>query len=154
MKKILLLAFMAIGLMTSAQNASNPEKPVQWSANIENFEGEPHLYIRAKVEKGWHFFSANPGGDGLAIPTEIRVTWSNGDGELEVPVLDAQANLPPVEHEIEGMGKLKYFEGDVVYSFPIAALNTRNFTIDINYQCCNDKMCLPPAIEQLEVRGQ
>jgi Disulphide bond corrector protein DsbC len=154
MKKIILICLTLLSFGAFAQNANIPEKPVKWTANIENVEGEPHLFIRAKTEKGWHFFSDTPGGDGMAIPTEIVVAFKQGETDMELPIHDAQANNPPTKHKMEGMGEVSYYEGDVVYSFPIATLNTRIFTIRVGYQCCNDKLCLPPANEEIEVKGE
>lgn len=154
MKKIIIICMMLLGFNSYAQNNAIPEKPVQWTANIENVDGEPYLFIRATAEKGWHFFSDSPGGDGLAIPTEITVSFKQGDAEMELPVKDAQADKQPTKHKMEGMGEVSYFEGNVVYSFPISSLNTRALGVTVSYQCCNDKMCLAPASDIVEVKGQ
>jgi hypothetical protein len=154
MKNVLIIIALFLGLNSFAQNAVAPEKPVKWSTYIKDVDGEPNLFIKATVEKGWHYFANIPGGDGLAIPTNIVVSYMDNDQSMEFPVSDAQADNQPKEHNMEGMGKVKYFESDVIYSFPISSLKTRMFTVSIEYQCCNDKMCLPPTSEMLEVRGQ
>jgi thiol:disulfide interchange protein len=149
MKKILILCFALLSLNLIAQDTP---KPVKWTSYLEdNEEGETEIIIKAIIEKDWHVFTSAPGGDGLAIPTTIVVGMMIGDLAMELPVGDEVANQTPKEMTMEGMGKLKYYEGELSYAFPINSLKTRKFTVTVNYQTCNDKMCLPPETVVLDV---
>ncbi len=152
MKKILLFALMLIGLNINAQDSQEQKKPVKWISYLKaNAEGGTDLIIKAKMDEGWHIFTANPGGDGLAIPTTIVVSMMQGDNSMELPVGDEVASQAPKKMKIEGMGEVNYYEKEVSYAFPIDALQTRKFDVTIEYQTCNDKMCLPPVKELIEV---
>jgi hypothetical protein len=149
MKNLLLLCIISLSMTLWAQDNKVPEKPVVWNTYIKQVESEPYIFITAKLAPGWHYFSNEPGGDGLAIPTIIKFMFTQDGMELEVPVSDAQADKSPTKHRMEGMGEVSYFEGEVTYSFPITDIKGKDFLISVDYQCCNDRMCLPPASEIL-----
>jgi thiol:disulfide interchange protein len=144
MKKIVssILLIIAIAFGSNAQNAN----PVKWNYTVVKTDNGTELQIHAAIEKGWHIFTAKPGGDDLAIPTEIKVEFVDGKGVKNVVIVgDRQANQKPTKKNIEGMGIVNYFENDLVYKTNYNAFEAQQILIHITYQTCNDQMCLPPT---------
>jgi Disulphide bond corrector protein DsbC len=144
MKKILLT--ICIGLLTIKNTKAQNASPVKWDYKIEKASYGNELQLHAAIDKGWHIFCNKPGGDDLAIPTTISVVFVNANNQKDTVMLtDRQANQKPTRLNIEGFGVVNYFEKDLVYKTNFDAYPAKQILIHINYQTCNDKMCLPPA---------
>ncbi len=158
MKKIIissllsLIALLFIAPISMAQTAS----PVKWSYQIkENADKVSTIYVKATIDKGFHIFTNEPGDtDGFLVPTTIGVKFMGPDGAtITMPITDRMANTKPIQANMEGIGNVNYYEGDVVYSMPFArTTHTIGGSILISYQCCDHKMCLPPTELELKIK--
>jgi Disulphide bond corrector protein DsbC len=154
MKKIFTLIAIGFTYFAQAQTAkTNSEAveeldPVTWKAALDHIDDADYILVTANIEKGWHIFTNNPGGDGFAIPTTIKLVSSTDT----VNITDRMANVKPTQHNFEGMGLMNFFEGKVVYKILMPSNKERHWKLLITYQCCNDKMCLPPADVEMMVK--
>ncbi|MGH9413083.1 MAG: protein-disulfide reductase DsbD N-terminal domain-containing protein [Terriglobales bacterium] len=125
-------------------------KPVHWSLSARLTQGD-HVaaHLHATIQSGWHLYAMNqtPGGP---IATRISLaphqpfTLSGAIHEA-VPhtQLDPNFNL-----------KTSYYLGSASFTIPLrAASRTRaeasTVVINVRYQTCNDRICLPPTVIQL-----
>ena len=155
MKKLILFILIFISAKSFSQIASIPKQeieiPVSWSTSTAQSGNTRSIVIKATINKGWHIFSSTPGGDGFLIPTEIFVLNKRPVDSLVANVTDTFANKKPTHAKIEGIGEVNYFENNVEYKVTVPT-NCDYYMIRIKYQCCNDKMCLPPQDEEMSVR--
>jgi hypothetical protein len=156
MKKILatLVFTCAMFSYSYAQNnsasgsASEELDPVTWKAAQEHADDKDYLVVTANIDKGWHIFTNDPGGDGFAIPTSLQLV----SGTDTVKITDRMASMKPIQHNFEGMGLMNFFEGKVVYKMLMPEDRKKTWRLYITYQCCNDKMCLPPADIEMDIK--
>ena len=139
MKNLLFLFFM---LFSFAVNAQPNQSPVKWKFDVKkSSENTYTIYSTAIIEKGWHVFTTEPGGDGLLIPTAINIDENKGITISKPFTLDGKF----VTHDMEFVGKVNYVEG--IGQFTITVISKTATTLKglLTYQCCNEKMCLPPT---------
>jgi hypothetical protein len=141
MKNILIatmLLFVAIGA-----KAQDIPSPIKWKFDIKKgaVANEYTLYATAEIESGWHVFAPEPGGDGLLIPTSIKIEDnSNIQTENKLQVMGKITTA-----EMDGVGTVNYVEKVGTFAMPFVAHITTTLKGVLTYQCCNEKMCLPPT---------
>jgi len=140
MKKIILSLLI---LFCSAIAFSQNMNPVKWtfSATKNPTSGKYTLYAKASIEKDWHVFATDPGGDGLLIGTQLVINPKlklNNQSEVRM-------ERKPITKDMEGIGMVNFFENDAVFMLDFDSTKPFKLTGTITYQCCNDKMCLPPT---------
>ncbi|MDF1575683.1 MAG: cytochrome c biogenesis protein CcdA [Bacteroidales bacterium] len=119
------------------------EDPVKWTFTIQNVNGqEAELVFSADIDHPWHLYSAHlpPGGP---IPTkpwyDESDSYSLVDDIMEVSKPKVkfdegfQMEVGTIEKKAEFRQKVK-FEGT----------GTRTVSGEIEYQVCDDEVCLPP----------
>jgi thiol:disulfide interchange protein len=110
-------------------------------------ETEAELVITARMDKGWHLYSFDPGGDGSLIAPEITVK-KNADLELVGKVKEV-GKL--VTEDIEGVGTIHYFKEKVDYVQKVKYKKLGKVQASVYYQTCDDKGCLPPTTEEVSI---
>jgi thiol:disulfide interchange protein len=134
---------MLIALNGFAQNL----KKVKFStcAKIIN-ETEAELILTAKMDKGWHLYCFNPGGDGMLIPPEITIQKNN-----DITLLGkVSENGKKITEEVDGVGTIFYFKNEVKYIQKIKYKNKGKIKGNIYYSICDDKGCLPPTDQAID----
>ncbi|HEV3143057.1 MAG TPA: cytochrome c biogenesis protein CcdA, partial [Gemmataceae bacterium] len=123
------------------------EDPVQWTLTFDSKSAPPgsHVLARfaAKIEPGWHLYSLTTPKGG-PIPT----TSSLADN----PVMAGFKVLQPKpERKLDPNFQIdtETFASEVVLLFDVelkkdAAAGPAEITAQVRYQCCNDRLCLPP----------
>lgn len=139
MKKFFLFALFLSAYQLFAQDL----KPVKWAFSISKNEKTQvyTLSALATIEDGWHVFAPEPGGDGLLIPTEVKIT--NQKGVQTIGSLTPARR--PVTHDMDGIGMVNYYEGEINFTIEFTANQVNTLQGMASFQCCNDKMCLPPT---------
>lgn len=134
-----LLTLLLQNLSVSAQPA---ERPITWKFSIEAGKeaGTYLIHAKAVIGKGWHVFAPDPGGDGLLIPTAM-VPASGQKYTVKGPL---KAEGKKIDHEMEGMGIVHYYENEVDLILPVGNVKPGELKGILTYQLCNDIMCLPP----------
>ncbi len=112
--------------------------------------GSAKVAIVIQIKDGWHIH-ANPTGDELIEPTTVAITSKLGIklGKIQYP--------PPQEIELAGVDEpQRIWENQAtvlaVLEIPAAAAGKKDeLQIQIQYQPCTAKRCLPPAVLTLKV---
>ena len=139
MKNLLLICFMLLGFAVNAQQA---QTPVLWKFDVKkSTENTYTIYSTAAIEKGWHVFTTEPGGDGLLIPTAMNID------ENKVVTISKPFALEGkfITHDMEFVGKVNYIEGIGQFTITVISKTATTLKGTLTYQCCNEKMCLPPT---------
>ncbi|MFV0605224.1 MAG: protein-disulfide reductase DsbD domain-containing protein [Niabella sp.] len=141
MKKtfLALMAILVFAGLTYAQ-----ADPVKWSFSAKKVSDKVYdVYMTAQLNTGWHIYSQTQTKDAIALPTEFSFT-SN-------PLLTTTG-------KVKEQGKMeKFYDKELKvsanqYSKTVSfvqrvTLKTKvktNLAGVVEYQTCNDKMCLPP----------
>ena len=147
---ILLFSFAAsaqfsVGGRTASFDASH----ANWSFSVsKNSDNRVTIEALANLESGWHIFSAEPGGDGSLTPTAFEVDQL---ASLKVAI-EATEKGNAIKKEMDGIGSVKYYEHRAVFSITFAApQQLKTFSGKINFQVCNDVMCMAPTAKSFSV---
>ena len=135
------------GLNALPQSLS-ASKIVSWKYVLKPVEGNVYQFTAtAVIEKGYHIFHLDAGGDGTLINTEI--TFNDGtetDGEWSVTPAPKVIQLDIIE------GDIYWHEKAVSFSKTVALPEgVRMLSGSISYQVCNEEKCLPPATLDFQV---
>jgi thiol:disulfide interchange protein len=145
--KLVILLFCLTGLLFS-QIIS----PVKWKTSIKELQNQEfEALISAKIEKPWHLYSKdlNPNS---GIPTEVNFK-PNPHVQL-IGKLTEKGNQQKVFSEAFKT-ELLYYSDDVFYIQKFKVLDASKeqiINIEVYYQVCDDKMCLAPESELLQVK--
>ena len=124
------------------------QEPTEWTYEVKKLDrNEYELVFHAKLKKGWHIFSQNPGDSSLIAPT---FSFDDNTAIRRLGELKEKGKL--IETTFEGFdNKLRYFEGKVEFIQKISYLGaSTTITGEHRYQLCNDNMCLPPTSKKFE----
>ncbi|AFL90466.1 disulfide bond corrector protein DsbC [Terriglobus roseus DSM 18391] len=143
-----LAAILALSAFGAAANAQRPYEVVKWNATVtKSTATSASVALTATIQEGWHVYALSqpPGG-----PTPLRITIpATAPFTLQTPVAESKV----IRHEDPT------FKMETVYY-----LNTINLTVDlkkqgstptetvpvdVRYQACNDRLCLPPYTAHL-----
>ncbi|WP_158605934.1 protein-disulfide reductase DsbD domain-containing protein [Taibaiella sp. KBW10] len=125
--------------------AGDKENPVSWKVTVQATNKEHTEYqltAKATIEKGFHIWALDAGGDGSLINTAIELQTPSVSWKSDTWASDKEAHKETLE----------FIEGPV-FSFEKSVSLTRVFSIaqktkkikgTITYQTCNESMCLPP----------
>lgn len=113
--------------------------------------------LHADVSPGWHLYSMTryPEGALAPQPTTIAVTDNPvfaGAGEVRQPA-------PEVSFDENFEIDTEYFEGRVDFEIPVrvadgAAEGTHPLPVRVRFMACNDRLCLPPTVQNLSAQLQ
>jgi hypothetical protein len=146
MKKLMFVLMMLSSILTMAQDTS----PVKWTFSSKK-GNNPNEYIitaKANIQKGFHVFAPDPGGDGLLIPTEMNV--ENKDKFKNVGNLIPQRR--PITKEMKGIGMVNYYESEIEFHLTVESENPGTVIGVMSSQACNDLMCFPPTDVEFNIK--
>ena len=147
----LFAALVVFPVLTSAQN------PVSWTLesdvkgkNLKSGERfKPKL--KAKIEDNWHLYAVEQP-EGGPYPTKISIGENPNfkiDGKIESPApiakFDSNFNL-----------ETKYFADKAEFNVPVsvnADAQADDLAVNVKYQVCDDKVCLPPKTVKVSFAG-
>ena len=129
--------------------------PIKWSAKTDAARpvkvGEQFaIQLTAEIEEGWHLYSTEEMPMGPK-PTRIGLA-ANQPFEA-----DSVESPEPKTSFDENFGiSTEYYENSVTFSLPVkatakAAAGKQKVTVQVRYQTCTDKLCLPPKLVKLDV---
>jgi thiol:disulfide interchange protein len=147
MQNIVLLIIATLFINIQTTKAQNPTAKVQWNVSATQDSTHTKYIITAKatIDKGWHIFAAEPGGDGLLIPTTLEIE-NNTAVQQETPTHKGEI----ISEEMEAVGKVNYYKNQYQWQCNVKAKPKTKLKIIIQYQSCNEMMCLPPqTIEKI-----
>lgn len=124
--------------------------PVKWTFGVETTtEGLANVTLTAECEEGWHLYALTLPRDDGPFPTVIRLAPSTTYEQAGAIVEPA-----PIELEDPNFQMLVRYHGHATtFSIPVRRLSNGAMNIigDVEYMCCNDKMCLPPVTVKFSV---
>lgn len=124
--------------------------PVSWAFSLgPEVNGQCEVLLTATCEEGWHLYALTLPRDDGPFPTEIRV---QPDAAFEL--VGAPVEPTPIEVEDPNFQMLVRYHGHTsVFRVPVRRLSKDAFKVSgqVEYMCCNDKMCLPPVKVEFHV---
>jgi DsbC/DsbD-like thiol-disulfide interchange protein len=127
----------AFAAMAAAQN------PIQWTLT-----GAPvkpgttaAARLKATIEPGWHLYGLTQPPDGPKATT----IWVS-EGQPFRATGDVKAPKPLREHDQNFGVTVEFYEREVTFGIPVRREGSESAALHVNvrYQTCNDKLCLPP----------
>jgi len=137
----LLFAAAFLFLIPSATTAQMIADPTTWTYEVKKIVGSNYkLIFHLSLEKDWHIWSLNPGGDGMQTPPSFNFKSGSNfklkgkpteKGKLEKRVFDGVDGVTNSYHN--------------AVTYTQLATITDNGTIQgiLKYQVCNESLCLP-----------
>lgn len=160
-KAILQTAYAAVPAASNMKKeppqTADPTEPVTWAAKAQpsasalTAGGVVTIDVTAKIARGWHLYALTPMESGPR-PTRITIVPDQGfelGGTIGAP--------EPVKADDPNFGMVtETYEDTVVFAVPVrvlakAAAGKRTATVQVRFQTCSDKLCLPPTIVKLPV---
>ncbi|MFA6059231.1 MAG: protein-disulfide reductase DsbD domain-containing protein [Taibaiella sp.] len=143
---ILFVPFSGKAQITPATSSNNP---VHWTFSIKKMDTDVFRFeAKATLDKGYHVWAQDPGGDGSLIPTSFTAEqlqnggWTGDWKEVEQPKI---AKMDFID------GAVRWHEKTVTFYRDFKGKRGDKVKGAVQYQSCNDKMCFPPAIENFVV---
>lgn len=137
---MLLLALLPIALWAQGLD---PKKIVQWKFSVTPIgESTYTVHAEAQIEKPFHIFHTNAGGDGTLINTEF--TFENADEAAD----DVWKSVPePVVKKFDVIeGDVYWHEKKVVFSKNVSVEEGATaIKGEVYFQVCDDEKCLAPT---------
>lgn len=144
-------------LIAVATGRADAQTPVHWSLKVTPAGpvtpgGTLTATATAEIESGWHVYALTQGPGGphaLEVTVQKSPVFSLG-GKPTSP-LPTKAFDPNFNMETE------FHEDSAVITVPIkvakpAPGGAATLKIDMSYQTCNERLCLPPTVETLSAR--
>lgn len=153
---VLLGSFVFAGVLTSVAVVNAQGDPITWSlrssaAGAVKPRDRFNAQINAQIDGGWHLYATTQIGGG---PTPTRISLPAGQ-----PFKLAGSIISPGPQAAfdENFGiETLYYEGSVTFTLPIAVTEDaksgkHKLQVNVLFQTCNDRFCLPPTTEKLEI---
>ncbi|MEI6311889.1 MAG: cytochrome c biogenesis protein CcdA [Bacteroidota bacterium] len=138
-------SFLALFLFfICSQGFAQGMKKVHLSActNIIN-ETEAEIVLTARLDKGWHLYAFNAGGDGTLISPVITIAANK-----DVVVVGNPTEKGKLETKDDaGIGPYHFYENKIIYTQKVKYKKLSTLKITFDYQTCDEKGCLPPDYE-------
>jgi thiol:disulfide interchange protein len=143
-------------LLPAAFAQTSPESPVRWSARNPKGPvpagGAVEIHVEAAIDGNWHLYSVTqpPGGPN---PTKFSVAPGQ---PLRIAGAIRQSN-PETEMDPNFGIPTEFFTGGAEFFVPLevaagTAAGEYPARIEVVYQVCNDRLCLPPTKAQIAVK--
>lgn len=130
--------------------------PIQWALTLKSTASTRrkgtavHGTLRAKILPGWHLYAMEqqPGG-----PTPTKIDVPDGQMLILGDAIEEQT-APIVVNDPNFNLETRYFENMAVFNLPLKTVSVTQSTlrVDVLYQTCNDRMCLPPAVAHVSAQ--
>ena len=139
-------SFLALCLFFIAyQSFGQGMKKVHLSActNIIN-ETEAEIVLTARLDKGWHLYAFDAGGDGTLISPAITIAANK-----DIVLVGNPTEKGKLETKDDaGIGPYHFYENKIIYTQKIKYKKLTTLKITFDYQTCDEKGCLPPDYEE------
>ena len=134
-------------LLTAAALVAAPEDPVQWNLELNAKSVAPGGHVVAKligkVQSGWHVYSLTTPKGG-PIPTTVTLADNPAVAGFKVYQPKPERKFDPnFQLDTETFTDQAILLLDVEFKKDAPA-GPVELTAQVRYQCCNDRLCLPP----------
>jgi thiol:disulfide interchange protein DsbD len=102
--------------------------------------------LTVEIQEGWHLYSMKEVQDG---PIATRIWVPEGQPlQLAGPI---KAAPPQVIHDPSFNMEVEQYEGQAEFTLPLRANAAADkLTVNVSYQSCNNRICLPPKTVKVE----
>jgi thiol:disulfide interchange protein len=138
---VLLLSAFAFG--------QKPEEVVKWSGHLAKSADHTEAVLTGKISPGWHVYSITqpPGG-----PNAASVSVPPGQPfHVQGPITGTK---PRSAFDPNFQMNTEFYESSVTLNVPLATdstANAQNIRMNVRFQTCNDRLCLPPKTVRLDL---
>lgn len=143
-------SFLSIALLLLATGAraqfqkAEPASPAKWKYEVKKKSGNDYqLIFHLQLDKGWHIWSLNPGGDGFQIVPSVAFDPKNANVTLKGKLTEKGHATTTVMDGVTG--KVTYLSGNVDYIQEVTVKGNASITGRHTWQICDDKQCLAPT---------
>ena len=148
------ISLILLALFTFALSGFSGDKKdvVTWQGHIKYLGDNTYqVEVQAVLEKGFHIWAMDAGGDGSLINTEINLENSFKGNDMNWLDHTWKSNTKPKTETYEFIdGAVHYFEKKVIFQRKLISPNPPLLKAKITYQTCNESMCFPPQEIYLE----
>ncbi len=133
------------------------QNPVSWSlesdakGNTLKKDGVFKAKLKAAIEDNWHLYSVEQPGEG-PFPTKITIA-DNQPFQIEGKITSSEAIT---KFDPNFNINTTYFAKSAEFNLPLKANSdskTDDLAINVRYQVCDDKVCLPPKTVKVTFSG-
>jgi len=144
-----LILFLLVSSVSSSASSQQSGEVVRWSAAVESGPSldagkKGTISVTAKIEPGWHVYSATqPPGGPTRMALDIVSNWSvKLCGKVVVP-------KPETAYDSGFEMTTEFYKDTVSFGVPIlvdqnAKPGVVTVTISVRFQACSENLCLPP----------
>lgn len=146
----------AVAAGTASQHVERAGSPVQWKVAVfprdsRSAGQEFFVAVQAVVSSGWHLYALDEPEDG---PVPLEFSAQPGG---PVALVSVSAERPQRGPAAGGAAPVNFYEGQPRFRLrlraePVPRTGTgtgeksSRAEIEVRYQACNDRMCLPPRV--------
>lgn len=135
--------------VTSYAQAPNP---VHWSFCIKKMtNNEAEIIMTAKIDKGYHLWSTNPGHADL-IPTAI--VFKKADFFEIIGNIREEGKMVKEDMTKIDLGIVNYYDNTVKFIQKIKLKKKGKIEFSIEYQTCSHEGCLPPRVDEFSIETE
>ena len=129
-------------------NTSHQRKPIAMWLFTKDEQKESNEYLisaEVSLQKGWHIFDFNPGGDGL----QIAPAFSFQNKDVEIISQKMEGDL--IATKFAGMDEeVRYYENKVRFAVLVRS-KSKEIRGSVYYQLCDHEKCLAPTEETFDL---
>lgn len=146
MKKIFLLFTI---LLSSVVGFAQMAEHAYFKTSIKELgNNEAEITVKATMDKGWHLYATPAADDDPAlISTEVTI---KKDANI-TPIGKMKAIGKVINEDIPGVGMVHYYKNKVDYVQKVKYKKKGAADVEVYYQTCDDKGCLPPTTLNFKV---
>lgn len=142
--RVLALILIMSGFSASAQKVQDP---TDWKFSVKKKDATHYTLIaNTSIQAKWHIYAIKPGGDGELIGTSFQ--FDKGGAKVNGDVKE----LTPAKQEMLMDEKVNLHSGKATFSVSIIGKQGQTISGTVEYQACNDMMCLPPKNKKFSVK--
>jgi len=155
MQRLFLKAMLVVLVVCAATPWLMAQTVVTWTPKIEpavvvSAGADIEVMLDARIEPGWHLYALTQEGGGpqalvIALPPESPFKLSGGIiAPLPITAPDANFNIDTQYHAEEAT----FY---VPLTVPAKASGRTQLDLDVTFQTCTDRFCLPPKTERVSL---
>ena len=143
--------------LVAARAQDQAPMPIHWTAALQPPQhplqpGQKiSLALTADIDSGWHVYAFPQPPGSPVIPTDVTVPDGQAlalSGDIKPPKAISQVD-PTVGKETD------LYENSVTFDLPLkvskkARAGKQTLEVDVRYQACNNRLCLPPRTDKVE----
>jgi DsbC/DsbD-like thiol-disulfide interchange protein len=142
--------------MLPATPARAQASPIEWSATVKGRSrafrpGQKFVIdLDAKIAPGWHFYALTQPAGSPVIATQIKLP----DGQPFVLAGEIDSSQPVSRMDPTIRAETQFYEETASFDVPVKAEKKappgrQRLEVDVAYQACNDRICLPPHTDKV-----